>query len=283
MILPEREKKGTTEMKRLVMAIVAGICVAATAQTASGPTKSAARTLTTEEIRERQRRHTERLGGRLIKPGTMKGKFMFMDAQDRVGMDVGCDAVAKKVNFFIQFDAYAIKGTVPNLKTADKSLADSGANAAVFLVDDDVLPALLVAPERRWAFVNVRPLAADKPDQERLEFRTRSELWRAFAMVLGAGDTESTACVMNPCVSLADLDKAESGMISMEPLATIQAHAKKIGITPYVRAFYRTACKEGWAPAPTNEYQRAIWDKVMADKERGPANPITIKPPSAKK
>ena len=266
-------------MKRLIIAMAACACMAALAQSQVGPTRAAARKLTAEEIRERQRRHTERLGGRLVKPGSMKGRFLFLDAQERVGADAGSGEVAKKVNFFVQFDAYAAKGPAPTLKTADKALADSGANAAVFLVDDDVLPALLVAPERRWAFVNVRPLAADKPDQERLEFRTRSELWRAFAMVLGAGDTESTACVMNPCVSLADLDKAESGMISMEPLATIQAHAKKIGITPYIRAFYRTACREGWAPAPTNQYQQAIWDKVMSDNERGPTNPITIPPP----
>lgn len=270
-------------MKKLVIAIAAGVCMAAVAQTVSGPTRSAASKLSREEIRARQRRHMEKQGGRLIKPGSMKGRFLFLDAQERVGADAGCEAVAQKVNFFIQFDSYAAKGAAPTLKTADKALADSGANAAVFLVDNDEFPALMVAPERRWAFVNVKPLAADAPDKERLEFRTRSELWRAFAMVLGAGDTESTACVMNPCVSLADLDKAESGMISMEPLATIQAHAKKIGIQPYIRVFYRKACEEGWAPSPTNDFQKAIWEKVHADKERGPTNPIKIQPPAAKK
>ena len=270
-------------MKRLVIAIATCVCMAAVAQTTAGPTKSAARKLSREEIREKQRRHMERMGGRLVKPGTMKGRFLFLDAQDRVGGDAGCEAVAQKINFLIHFDAYAAKGAAPTLRTADKALADSGANAAVFLVDSDEFPALLVAPERRWAFVNVRPLAADKPDMERLEFRVRAELWRAFAMVLGAGDTESTACVLNPCVSLADLDRAESGMISMEPLATIQTHARKIGITPYISAFYRTACKEGWAPPPTNEFQRVIWEKVNAEKERGPTNPITIKPPTTAK
>ena len=267
-------------MKRLVIAIVSGVCMAVVAQTVSGPTINAASKLSREEIREKQRRHTERLGGRLIKPGSMNGRFLFLDAQERVRAEVGSEEVAKKVNFFLHFDAYAIKGTAPTLKTADKVLSDYGANASVFLVDDEVLPALLVAPERRWAFVNVRPLTADKPDRERLEFRTRSELWRAFAMVLGAGDTESTACVLNPCVSLADLDAALSGMISMEPLATILTHAKKIGITPYIQVFYRTACREGWAPPPTNEFQRAIWDKVNSDKERGPTNPIKIEPPA---
>ena len=29
-----------------------------------------------------------------------------------------------------------------------------------------------------------------------------------------------------------------------------------------------------YIPAPTNEYQKAIWEQVKADKERGPTNPI---------
>ena len=35
---------------------------------------------------------------------------------------------------------------------------------------------------------------------------------------------------------------------------------------------YKEACEEGWAPAPTNEIQKAIWDKVRAT----PKNPMKI-------
>ena len=56
----------------------------------------------------------------------------------------------------------------------------------------------------------------------------------------------------------------------------------QVGFLPATVATYRTACREGWAPAPTNEYQRAIWMRVLSDKERGPTNPITIPPPSKK-
>ena len=54
------------------------------------------------------------------------------------------------------------------------------------------------------------------------------------------------------------------------------------GVTPLRKTIYRKACQEGWAPAPTNEYQKAIWDKVRSEKERGPTNPIEIPMPKKK-
>ena len=45
-----------------------------------------------------------------------------------------------------------------------------------------------------------------------------------------------------------------------------------LGIRPVVQATYKKACQEGWAPAPTNDVQKAIWEKVHAI----PDKPITI-------
>ena len=41
---------------------------------------------------------------------------------------------------------------------------------------------------------------------------------------------------------------------------------------------YKKACEEGWAPNPTNEFQKAIWDKV----HELPTEPIKIKPEEKK-
>ena len=54
-------------------------------------------------------------------------------------------------------------------------------------------------------------------------------------------------------------------------------------MTSYIKATYLRACHLGWAPPPTNDVQRAIWEKIKAEKERGPTKPITIPPPNAKK
>ena len=44
------------------------------------------------------------------------------------------------------------------------------------------------------------------------------------------------------------------------------------------RTVYRKACEEGWAPQPTNDVQKAIWDKVHAM----PTEPLKIKPETKK-
>lgn len=47
---------------------------------------------------------------------------------------------------------------------------------------------------------------------------------------------------------------------------------KESDVRPYRVAKYSEACQEGWAPPPTNEFQKAIWDKVHAI----PDKPMTI-------
>ena len=51
-----------------------------------------------------------------------------------------------------------------------------------------------------------------------------------------------------------------------------------MGFAPYRRTTYKRACKEGWAPAPTNDFQRAVWEKIKAEQGEKPTNPIRILP-----
>ena len=78
-----------------------------------------------------------------------------------------------------------------------------------------------------------------------------------------------------------DLDTVEEFIpVDIPPRYT--TYLEKIGVTPAYEKFYYLACKEGWAPQPTNEIQQAIWNRVKERKERGPTNPIHILPPKAK-
>ena len=43
-----------------------------------------------------------------------------------------------------------------------------------------------------------------------------------------------------------------------------QTYLEKLGVTKMEKTTYLRACKEGWAPAPTNEVQKRVWDKVHA-------------------
>lgn len=67
-----------------------------------------------------------------------------------------------------------------------------------------------------------------------------------------------------------------------DKFAAFAKHLSDFGVKPRKMATYKRACQEGWAPAPTNDIQKAIWEKAKADKERGPVNPIKIPPPNKK-
>lgn len=82
---------------------------------------------------------------------------------------------------------------------------------------------------------------------------------------------------MNPLYSLDDLDALKNDMISPEGLSGMNLCFKKLGITPYRRVSYRDACREGWAPAPTNEFEKVIWEKVKAENSKEPTKGLKIK------
>jgi hypothetical protein len=71
--------------------------------------------------------------------------------------------------------------------------------------------------------------------------------------------------------SIEDLDSVQEFIpIDMERRWT--DYLANLGVKPAHIRTYKQACKEGWAPAPTNEYQKAIWDKV----HEPPATPMKI-------
>ena len=202
------------------------------------------------------------LGGFIVQPNTLKGHVVFA----YVGSPEGIDTLAKVmrgVGVIYHLDAREKKLDVDiSATTASATLKSMGVNAAVFLVEDPALPTLLSAPENAWAIVNVTALKADNPDTKKLLARIEKELWRAFALVCGSSVSSASGCVLNAVSSLADVDGLGTTMISMEPSTSMEIFTKKIGIAPYRRTTYRQACREGWAPPPTNEYQTAIWQKM---------------------
>ena len=167
------------------------------------------------------------------------------------------------------------------------ALASSARNAenvgaAILLVENDALPSLLVAPEAAWSIVNMRALKADTPPDIRFRNRATKEIWRAAALALGASTSAYKPCVLEPVTSLGDLDANLAMRPCPEPCNKIVDVSRKLGIAQLRFASYRQACREGWAPAPTNDVQRAIWTQINSDKERGPSKPLTIAPPAKK-
>ena len=163
-------------------------------------------------------------------------------------------------------------------KLAAAANSDGRCGAAIVLIDDPTAPRLLIAPEEFWAAINVAKLGEDNPPKEKLERRIKQEFWRATCMVLGAYVSMQQPCLLTQISGNGDLDKNVCVIPSIEVLPKTKNAAKARGIIPGKRAVYQKACEEGWAPAPTNDVQKAIWDKV----HELPTEPIKIKPEEKK-
>ncbi len=126
-------------------------------------------------------------------------------------------------------------------------------------------PTLLVCPEDRLAVINVDrlrvDLPADKPDAYAI--RLKKELWRAVAFAADGFDIDYP-CVLKAVASPADIDAIEMEMFCPPVSGKVKRYAKKLGVAPLRMYPYSVAVREGWAPAPTNDAQRAVWDFVKA-------------------
>ena len=222
-------------------------------------------------------------GGILIKPGSQQGHVLIANIQKRVPNDI-LELTARQLAKELRID---IKVGTENedvtSKTAAKAVSAMRTQLVLFIVDHfDDSTSLLIAPENRWGMVNVAPLAVGATN-EVLAGRVRKEISRAFAMLAGAMTSQYQASILSPIFQPEALDEKSELRLPYDVQARVISSLPSFGITPYIQANYRKACQEGWAPAPTNEFQKAIFEQVKSDKERGPTNPITIPPPNAKK
>lgn len=243
-------------MKKLVFAAVAAVTCATFAQELAGPAK-----LVTPVPNQTEGKAYKFTGGYLLKEGTGAGYIGFINCQKKIDPSVIDDTTARirKLMHLATSTATADKMTFAD---APKLMEKAQAQAAIFLVDEPGWPMLLVAHEAKYAVVNAAALITEGADKKLIEKRCRQVLWRAYATLGGSSPTESSSCVMNPAFTLADLDKMPWDMISMEPLSVIMPHFARMGIKQYQFVIYRQAVRAGWAPAPTNDVQKAIWDKA---------------------
>ena len=160
-------------------------------------------------------------------------------------------------------------GDVAAIATASKLANAENVGAALVLTDKTDLPFILCSPDRHWAILNVAELGGDA---NKVAARFKKLLWNGIAHALGAGSTGDKGCVLRNFSTVKDLD----GIVALEPSPmghnSLIEVAASDGIGMITFASYRDACRQGWAPAPTNDVQRAIWDEVHAV----PATPMKI-------
>ena len=189
-------------------------------------------------------------------------KLLLLNAQDRVGSDE-ISEVSKTISEYFRLSVAVSKGTSGNPMTQMSDALKNSDNAAVIIIcDTKDQPSLLIAPENRWALVNVAALSKESGASNILSERSRKEIWRAFGYLMGAAHSNFQKCLLKSVLKPEDLDQLETKNLSPEPFSQITLHSKKLGMTPSGKTTYRNAVKEGWAPPPKDKYQQAIWDEL---------------------
>ena len=275
-------------MKKTFLAVAALCCGIILADAAMPPAPTASAPGQTQR-RKRKRltpeQQMEKFGGFVYK--AYAGHVCsVMNAQKRVS-DAPFDWTIQQISQVLSLPMFFGRTTVQGndnfapIRAAYAEVKNTG--AVISVIDLPGWPSLLVAPEDGWVQINVAALAKDDPAPELLEKRMKQELWRAFVLLFGGGNSAMMhGDLMRPINSLKDLDEKQNLAPGPEPFNVVLDGARARGITPIYRTTYRQACVEGWAPAPTNDFQKAIFERVKSDKERGPAKPIGIQPPAKK-
>lgn len=208
--------------------------------------------------------------GWLIRKGTYQGLVAFVDTQDSLAFS-NVQAVAAQLASETKLNIVALRHAAG--KPADLK-RELGVQALVSVIDDPNEPTMLIAPEDHWGAVNVAKLVDDlKSERAKAKFRdkrARKELIRAFSLMCGGGASQFPGNMMN-AATMRELDLSVD-TIPVDMVGNYTTHLKAYGVTQKEMVTYEIACQEGWAPNPTNDAQKAIWDEVHAP----PKNPIKI-------
>ena len=191
-------------------------------------------------------------------PDSQKGRVTFANRQTRLAeseIASACETIEKATK------CKAVIGT------------SEGAKVLIEVIDDLTSPIMTAYPEDYKAVVNVGKLDKNLKGKALERFypsRCRKELLRAFCFACGAGGSQYPNNIM-AIGDITELDLYDE-FIPGDTASTCELRLAKVGVTPIRFATYAKACREGWAPSPTNDQQRAIWDKI----HQIPDKPMTI-------
>ncbi len=234
---------------------------------------------TFEQFKARDERVMKKTGG-FIETKAEGPLALLVDARAKAKATI--DEVARLYKLGTKLDVNIDKtprGDVSPLAFAQTRMAKDKPLLVVVVVDDCTdLPALSVFPEERIGIVNADKLKGGN-DPSAPEMRVDKEIWRAIGFIGGIGFSQQPNDIMQPYYTLKELDDNRYPFIQPMNMAKMYLMCRRFGVKKARRVPYRTAVKEGWAAAPTNDLQKAIWEEVKSEKERGPSKPLTIPPP----
>lgn len=219
----------------------------------------------------------DRRSGGIVAPKTNGKTILLVDARN--GDNGFLETFTKTMKRQFHIGVTAVTRKLP--ENADLFEAANGCKtmmspAVIMIVDVEKKPTLSVYPEDAVGIVNVASFKTS--DAKLYDDRLTKETWRCMALSLGgfsltAPNGKVVKSVLSPVYSTSDLDELKVSYLTPHQSAAIYEAMSTIGIQASRPVAYSLACRQGWAPAPTNAIQKAIWEKVHA----APKNPMKIK------
>ena len=210
--------------------------------------------------------------GGIVEKAYTGNVLRIVNAQSALGSDVLADLV-QRMRYGSQLPIELTSESIPSGETpmgfSSAKKRVNGVGALVVMIDDANYPIILSSPDGHWSILNV---AALKGDETKFVERLKKVLWGAVARSIGAGSTADKGCVLAPYSNVKELDALNTYEPSPMSHNIMLDVAKASGMNTLFFATYRTACQQGWAHAPTNDVQKAIWQEVHAV----PAAPMKI-------
>ena len=215
--------------------------------------------------------------GGLVYPKTNGKSLLIVDARD--GEDDGfvdefANGLKRNFHLLVATSRKTVAHDADPFAAANAFKTD--ANPAVILITDtESRPTLAIYPEDAVGVVNATRLK--DADAAKYKMRLAKEVWRGMALSLGgfamtAPNGRIVKSILSPVYSTKDLDAILAHGLSPHQCNAIYESVSAIGLQAAKPVSYKMACSQGWAPAPTNDIQKAIWDKVHAV----PATPMKI-------
>ena len=184
----------------------------------------------------------------------------------------GLEAVKVNLDRFGLCPSEAVRKSLVGDALAEGRAAAKDASGVVMLVDGaEDAPLMTAYPEERLALVNMTALSKGVSSGVRQD-RVEKLTWRAIGHLVGCGAPDGYTCVMKPLRNMAELDAMPNKFIHPASFFKARPYFDMCGVTPARKGTYESACQQGWAPQPTNDVQRAVWEKVHAI----PDKPLTI-------
>ena len=212
-------------------------------------------------------------GGLIRRPNTGSGKVVFINAQGRF-KESDLQSLASRLSDSMKIDIEVVPVKDVNFANAADTIKAAKAPSGVIAAElDPSMPELIVVPDKGYSIVNI---AAFPKDASVKYFQ--KQLARGFAASSGAMASQYPLTLMSAFENSKKLEAFPTDELPVDVVIRVKNTLKQNGVAPYSVTTYKHACREGWAPQPTNDVEKAIWKDMHDAKERGPINALKIQP-----